>query len=416
MIYLNMWTSWLHRRASFPSTLTILSAWIFFLLISLLTPQPVSAAVDCNPGEIPNYYLIIPPVINRNQPANIDLFALTAINQKYANQRMFLHFDRALPVTDPPGLRASIVVNVDIGADGTDPSLKTESLSSHNPALVDGDYQVTFHGGPFPIAGTAAYDFPQCISATYPVKIEGGEECLKGGDVCVPGDPTAVFCNPYHVCSTTTDPPTVMLPELLPEILAGARCEYLTIPAGGSCASVNNDLTHTCGRLYSTTEGEKQLCCEDSNQCTLATGGAEIDPTEALEKQLIEDFNLCKQIPVNTPQRAACVACVTQGLTENDELQSRPTAVYTALGCIKIEETSFLHQVIRLLLSVSGLVALLSILAAAFLLSTSQGDSNKVKQARELITAAVSGLFFIIFSTIILDFIGVQILRIPGLS
>lgn len=140
------------------------------------------------------------------------------------------------------------------------------------------------------------------------------------------------------------------------------------------------------------------------------------DQVELLKKvQVIADFNLCKQIPANTPQRAACEACVVQG-AEDAEDPERPTSVYTALGCIKIDESSFLRQIIRLLLSVSGLIALLSILAAAFMLSTSQGDSNKVKQARELITAAVSGLLFIIFSTIILDFIGVQILRIPGLS
>jgi hypothetical protein len=125
----------------------------------------------------------------------------------------------------------------------------------------------------------------------------------------------------------------------------------------------------------------------------------------------IAEFTLCGQL--SGDQKAACEACSFQG-TSGDV--TKPTHIYSAIGCIPVDEKGFLRQMIQVLLSVSGMIALLSILAGAFLLSTSQGDANQVKKAKELITAAVSGLLFIIFSTIILDFIGVQILRIPGLS
>lgn len=137
-------------------------------------------------------------------------------------------------------------------------------------------------------------------------------------------------------------------------------------------------------------------------------GGSGIDP-EA-KGPSIPDFTLCGHIKPQTPERDACEACSATGA------DGKPTGIYSAIGCVKVDQKSMLRQLIQVLLGVSGLIALLSILAGAFLYTTSQGDTNKIKQAKELITAAVMGLFFIIFSTIILDFITVQVLRIPGLS
>ena len=61
-----------------------------------------------------------------------------------------------------------------------------------------------------------------------------------------------------------------------------------------------------------------------------------------------------------------------------------------------------------------GGVALIMTLAGGFILSTSQGDPQKANQAKEMITNSVIGLLFVIFSVIILQFIGVTILQIPG--
>ena len=46
--------------------------------------------------------------------------------------------------------------------------------------------------------------------------------------------------------------------------------------------------------------------------------------------------------------------------------------------------------------------------------TTSQGDPKRASEARELITSAVLGLVFIIFSVTLLQFIGVTVLHIPG--
>jgi len=45
---------------------------------------------------------------------------------------------------------------------------------------------------------------------------------------------------------------------------------------------------------------------------------------------------------------------------------------------------------------------------------TSQGDQEKIKAARERITSAIIGFLFLVFSLVLLEIIGVNILRIPG--
>ncbi|HMS22281.1 MAG TPA: hypothetical protein PKA38_00805 [Candidatus Levybacteria bacterium] len=67
-----------------------------------------------------------------------------------------------------------------------------------------------------------------------------------------------------------------------------------------------------------------------------------------------------------------------------------------------------------IVLSIGGVAALLFFIRAGYTIMTSAGNKEKVGQAREQITAAITGLIFIILSIAILEFIGINILRIPG--
>lgn len=120
-------------------------------------------------------------------------------------------------------------------------------------------------------------------------------------------------------------------------------------------------------------------------------------------------FDLCKQIPDPT-QQAACRSCNTSYGGTVDT----PKAIWTSVGCIPTSSNAIVAALVKLGLGIAGTVALLMILAGAFMLSTSQGDTKRVSEARELITSAIIGLVFIIFSVSLLQFIGVNIFQIPG--
>ncbi len=90
------------------------------------------------------------------------------------------------------------------------------------------------------------------------------------------------------------------------------------------------------------------------------------------------------------------------------------TAVDTALGTLGTEPQSLITSLFGLILSLSGGVALLLIIISGYRLLVSQGNPEAIKGAREQLTAAIVGLLFIIFSLVILEIIGVNILHIPG--
>jgi len=69
-----------------------------------------------------------------------------------------------------------------------------------------------------------------------------------------------------------------------------------------------------------------------------------------------------------------------------------------------------------ILLSLSGGIALILIIVSGYQMMVSSGNPEKLQGARETLTSAIAGLLFIIFSLVILETIGVNILHIPGLA
>lgn len=106
------------------------------------------------------------------------------------------------------------------------------------------------------------------------------------------------------------------------------------------------------------------------------------------------------------PEYNHCVDCFTLG------------GNWTALGCIYSSNwTVFIQQnVLGLATGLGGLAAFMCILYAAFVLQTSGGNAEKIKNAQQLLTSCIMGLMLIIFSVFILRLIGVTILHIPGLQ
>lgn len=66
--------------------------------------------------------------------------------------------------------------------------------------------------------------------------------------------------------------------------------------------------------------------------------------------------------------------------------------------------------------SLVGGVAILFIIYGGFILLTSAGDPTRVRIGKEHITYAIVGLLLAVFALVILQVIGVDILKVPGIN
>lgn len=158
----------------------------------------------------------------------------------------------------------------------------------------------------------------------------------------------------------------------------GQSLEVIVHTEGGKICSFNVDPI-------------KAACTDDEREREVAESTGNTD----------FNFELCEQIP-DTNFRSECKTCWGRG------------GIWTAVGCVSYDPTQMVSTLMKIGISMAGGVALLMILAAGFMFSTSQGDPKKVSDAKELMTSAVIGLLFIIFSVTILQFIGINLLQIPG--
>jgi len=88
--------------------------------------------------------------------------------------------------------------------------------------------------------------------------------------------------------------------------------------------------------------------------------------------------------------------------------------VETAIGRISPTPQGFIKDIFRIVLFFATFGGIIIIIYSGYMLMISRGDKEKIAGARETITSAIVGLLFIVLSIVILDLIGVQILRIPG--
>jgi len=91
-------------------------------------------------------------------------------------------------------------------------------------------------------------------------------------------------------------------------------------------------------------------------------------------------------------------------------------AIDTALGKISTQPAGFVKSIYSVVLGLSGGIALIMIIIAGYKFMASQGNPEAIKAATEGLTSAIVGLLFIIFAFVILQIIGVDILRIPGFN
>ncbi len=91
-------------------------------------------------------------------------------------------------------------------------------------------------------------------------------------------------------------------------------------------------------------------------------------------------------------------------------------ALQTGIANISTEPQGFVRSIFGLVLGLAGGIALILIIIAGYRLMASQGNPEQITAARDQLISAIVGLLFIILSFVILQVIGVDILKIPGFS
>jgi len=139
----------------------------------------------------------------------------------------------------------------------------------------------------------------------------------------------------------------------------------------------------------------------------------EVDPTNGsigiLEKDpFFSDAPSADSSASPTPPPPPCAEFETNGPTKGS-----CKTVNTAIGPLGTAPQDFIKSIFGLILGLSGGLALLLIIYSGYQMMAAQGKPETLQAARDQLIAAIIGLIFIIFSLVILQIIGVDILKIP---
>jgi len=152
-----------------------------------------------------------------------------------------------------------------------------------------------------------------------------------------------------------------------------------------------------CGIIID--DGSEHLC----KQCIASAQFWNIAGCTSKALKMENAERLCQNL--SGTEGLFCTTCVQSGQH------------WTAVGCISPQIGPLIEQwLFGFAMGLAGMVTLGCIIYSAFLMQTSMGDPEKVSKAQELMTSCIVGLVVIIFSVFILRVIGVDILRIPGLT
>ena len=88
--------------------------------------------------------------------------------------------------------------------------------------------------------------------------------------------------------------------------------------------------------------------------------------------------------------------------------------VETGIGCVPTDAPGLAAFLVKLIVGIAGGVTLLLLIAGGAQYIASSGDPDSIDEAKEKITAAVSGILLIILSLVVLKVLGVDILGLPG--
>ncbi|MFA9288382.1 MAG: pilin [Weeksellaceae bacterium] len=169
-----------------------------------------------------------------------------------------------------------------------------------------------------------------------------------------------------------------------------------------------------------------------------------VSATEICTLERCAECNQCgycigKEIPGNL---SACMACLYPSLphdvngaktsllidpqTNRPAMKPAPGKYYTQLGCVSTNVASFTDPsaaggvlnfiLTRLIFPTVGVVAFLYLIYGSFQLMTAQGNREQIGNGKRMVVGAIVGLIFTLSAVLIVNFVGGQILKLPGFN
>ena len=108
--------------------------------------------------------------------------------------------------------------------------------------------------------------------------------------------------------------------------------------------------------------------------------------------------------------------CTKAGGEKCSSIDLKNPGIQTAIGCIHTNPAELAKDILKFAIGIGGGLAFLMMLLGAFQMLTSAGNPDSLKAGQERLTSAVIGLLFVIFATLFLQIIGVDILKLPGFA
>jgi len=201
--------------------------------------------------------------------------------------------------------------------------------------------------------------------------------------------------------------------------------------------------TVKCKKISSCNDGDSY----SNRTCTPAGGGASYPAYDIIDKD-----NICpvKHTAVNSTDIATCLCklnadagtpaatpctdpakCTTGQGTRCNLRDGSPipplvpgakavaipnSGILTAIGCVPTQPQALVEGLIRYGTLAAGGVAFLLMILGAIQMITAEGNPETIKHAQERFYSAIIGLLLIIFSVLLMQVIGVDILDLPGFS
>lgn len=153
--------------------------------------------------------------------------------------------------------------------------------------------------------------------------------------------------------------------------------------------------------------------CPDGTICKLQTLDGKTSSV-CIPGSISGDTPLSTAVCAKGLKSADCAVTDESCMTTEEKDIVRCLFINTAIGEIDTDPSALVRRVFSLVLGLAGGIALILIILSGYRRMASQGDPEKATAAKDQFTAAIVGLLFIIFSFVILQIIGFDILKIPG--